>query len=86
MKVKLVICSKPSKYYPRFAKSVSVMDKQPIVLPKVPAKVNRKLGLRKPFIRFGGVNLAVKVVMATSIISMPIKVIKNPIECRIKEP
>ena len=52
--------------------------KQPIVLPKVPANVSKKLGFKKPLIRFGGVNFAVKVVIATSIISMPVKVIMKP--------
>ena len=86
MKVKLVICSKLLKYMSRFTKSVSVIDRQPIVLPKVPAKVNKKLGFKKPFNRLGGVNLAVRVVIATSIISIPIKVITKPIECKIIEP
>jgi hypothetical protein len=57
-----------------------------MVLPIVPAKVSKKLGLKKPFKRLGGVNLAVKVVTTTSIISMPIKVIVNPIVCSNKEP
>lgn len=67
--VQFVICWKLSCL--TFAKSASVMVKHPRVLPMVPVKVNRKLGLRLPFKRFGGVNLAVRVVITTSIISIP---------------
>ena len=49
IKVKLVICSKLLKYISRFTKSVSVIERHPIVLPRVPAKVNKKLGFKKPF-------------------------------------
>ena len=60
------------------ARSAKVKLKHPIVLPIVPANVMRKLGLRRPLSKFGGVNLAVKAVIATSMISIPNTVIEKP--------
>ena len=44
MNVALVISCKLS--YPKLTKSVNVIDKHPIVLPRVAANVNKKLGFR----------------------------------------
>lgn len=62
------------------------MDSEPIVLPIVPANVNKKLGFKSPLSRLGGVNFEVKAEIETSIISIPIKVIANPIICKRRDP
>lgn len=60
--------------------SAKVIVKHPTVLPRVPAKVSKKLGFSRPLSKLGGVNLDVKVVMVTSMISIPMNVIANPIK------
>lgn len=83
MNVRFDMFTRDSWYLTR---SAIVMLSAPIVRPIVPAIVNRKLGFRNPFIKLGGVNFAVKVVIATSIISMPMNVTMKPIECMIRLP